>query len=66
MIHEHWTYRRFSIVAVLMLYRNFVFIIVQFWFTFETLWSPTAYYNDFLMSCFNLFLTVLPPFVFWF
>jgi magnesium-transporting ATPase (P-type) len=49
-----------------MLYKNFVFILAQLWFAFETLWSPTAYYNDFLMSCFNLFFTTYPPFIFGF
>jgi phospholipid-transporting ATPase len=66
MIHGHWTYRRFSVVAIMMIYKNIVFIFAQFWFAFETLWSPTSYYNDFLMSCYNLFFTVWPPFVFGF
>ena len=66
MVHGHWTYRRFSVVAVMMLWKNFVFIIAQLWFAIDTLWSPTSLYSDFLMSCFNLVFTVLPPFIFGF
>ncbi|KAH0789466.1 phospholipid-translocating P-type ATPase, flippase family protein [Histomonas meleagridis] len=65
-IYGHWTYRRFGIVSVLMIYKNIVFISGQIWFAFNTLWSPTALYNDFLMSMFNLLFTVLPPFIFGF
>jgi phospholipid-translocating P-type ATPase (flippase) len=66
MVHGHWTFRRFGVVAVFMVYKNCVFIFVQFWFAIEALWSPTAYYNSFLMTCFNLLFTVWPPFIFGF
>lgn len=65
-VYGHWAYRRFATVAVYMIYKNFVFIVVQLWFAIDTLFSPTSYYNDFLMSCFNLIFTVLPPFIFGF
>ncbi|KAK8900090.1 hypothetical protein M9Y10_002412 [Tritrichomonas musculus] len=65
-VHGHWSYYRFSNVAMIMLYKNFAFILCQFWFSFFCLWSPTSYYNDFFLSCFNLVFTVLPPFIFGF
>jgi phospholipid-transporting ATPase len=63
-VHGHWTYNRFSTVAVIMLYKNFVFILNQFWFSFDALWSPTSLYTDFFLSLFNLVFTVVPPFAF--
>lgn len=63
-IHGHWSYYRFSNVAMIMLFKNFMFIFAQFWFSLYNLWSPTSYYYDFFMSIFNLVYTVLPPFVF--
>lgn len=63
-VHGHWSYYRFSNVAMIMLYKNFVFILNQFWFSFYALWSPTSYYQDFFLSIFNLVFTVLPPFIF--
>jgi magnesium-transporting ATPase (P-type) len=47
-----------------MLYKNFVFILNQFWFSFDALWSPTSLYSDFFLSLFNLVFTVVPPFAF--
>lgn len=66
MVHGHWTYRRFGHVAIIMIYKNFVFIFAQLWFSFYTLWTPTSFYSGFIMSCFNLVFTALPPFIFGF
>lgn len=66
MVHGHWVYRRQALVAIIMIYKNIVFIFAQLWFEFDALWSPTSFYADFVMSFFNLFFTVLPPFIFGF
>ena len=66
MMHGHWVYRRFAQVAIIMIYKNICFIFAQLWFAFDTLCSPTSYYNSFLMSCFNLVFTALPPFIYGF
>lgn len=66
MVHGHWSYRRMSHVAIIMIYKNIVFISAQLWFSFFNLWSPTSYYSGFVMSCFNLVFTALPPFIFGF
>jgi phospholipid-transporting ATPase len=63
-VHGHWTYIRFSTVAMIMLYKNFIFILNQFWFSFDNLWSPTSLFNDFYLSVYNLVFTVVPPFAF--
>ena len=65
-VHGHWSYRRFATVAIIMIYKNIVFIFAQFWFSFFSIWSPTSYYTGFVMSCFNLIFTALPPFAFGF
>ncbi|OHT10805.1 putative phospholipid-transporting ATPase DRS2 [Tritrichomonas foetus] len=66
MVHGHWNYRRLAYVAIIMVYKNVVFIFAQLWFSFYTLWSPTSFYTGFVMSCFNLIFTALPPFIFGF
>jgi phospholipid-translocating P-type ATPase (flippase) len=66
MVHGHWTYRRFSTVAILMLFKNMIFAFDQLWFNIECLWSPTALYSSFLMPCYNLIFTSLPVFLFGF
>jgi phospholipid-translocating P-type ATPase (flippase) len=66
MVHGHWPFRRLGVVAVYMLYKNVVFIFGQLWFAFETLWSPTPYYEPFLMTCFNLLFISVPPAIFGF
>jgi phospholipid-translocating P-type ATPase (flippase) len=63
-VHGHWTYNRFSMVAVIMLYKNMTFILNQLWFSFDTLWSPTSLFDEFFLSVFNLVFTVVPPFAF--
>jgi magnesium-transporting ATPase (P-type) len=51
-------------VAVIMLYKNMTFILNQFWFSFDNLFSPTSLYDEFFLSVFNLLFTVMPPFTF--
>ncbi|KAH0789938.1 phospholipid-translocating P-type ATPase, flippase family protein [Histomonas meleagridis] len=62
--HGHWSYYRFSYVAMIMLWKNFAFIFAQFWFSFSSMFTPTTYYEDFFLSLFNLLFTMLPPFIF--
>lgn len=63
-LHGHWGYYRVSNVAMIMLWKNFVFIFAQFWFSFANLFTPTTYYEDFFLSLYNLLFTMLPPFIF--
>lgn len=63
-VHGHWSYNRFSTVAMIMLYKNFTFILNQLWFSFDNLWSPSSLFADFFLSIYNLVYTVLPPFAF--
>jgi phospholipid-translocating P-type ATPase (flippase) len=63
-VHDHWTVIRFTTVAMIMLYKNIMFILNQFWFSFDTLRSPTSLFGDFFLSVFNLVFIVVPPFAF--
>jgi phospholipid-transporting ATPase len=63
-VHGHWTYNRFSVAAMMQLYKNFMFILNQTWFTFDTLGSPTSLFNDFCLGVFNLVFTLVPPFAY--
>ncbi|OHT15009.1 putative phospholipid-transporting ATPase IA [Tritrichomonas foetus] len=60
-VHGHWSYYRFSNVALFMLYKCFVFTFAQVWWTIYNLSTPQSYYIDFYLSLFNLIFTVLPP-----
>jgi phospholipid-transporting ATPase len=60
-VHGHWAYNRFSVAAMMQLYKNFMFILNQTWFSFDTLGSPTALFNDFCLGVFNMAFTLVPP-----
>lgn len=63
-VHGHWVNNRLTHLAVIMLYKNFTFIFALLWSEIDTLMSPTDFYNDFFMSCFNLIFTLFPPFAY--
>jgi magnesium-transporting ATPase (P-type) len=63
-IHGHWICHRLTHVSMFMLYKNFVMIAVYLWSSFETMSSPADFYDEFLLSFFNLLFTMLPPFAY--
>ncbi|OHS94038.1 phospholipid-translocating P-type ATPase, flippase family protein [Tritrichomonas foetus] len=65
-VHGHWTMSRFMRTAMFMLYKNFAFIMTYFWSTFDVMFSPTDFYDEFFMSMFNLVFTLFPPFAYGF
>ncbi|OHT00021.1 phospholipid-translocating P-type ATPase, flippase family protein [Tritrichomonas foetus] len=65
-VHGHWTVSRFMKTAMFMLYKNFTFIMTYFWSSFDTMFSPTDFYDQFFISMFNLVFTLLPPFAYGF
>ena len=65
-VHGHWTISRFMKTAMFMLYKNFTFIMTYFWSSFDTMYSPTDFYDQFFISMFNLVFTLLPPFAYGF
>ena len=65
-VHGHWAMNRMTHVALFMLYKNFVMILTYVWSSIDTWASPTSFYDQFLISCFNLVFTLLPPFAYGF
>jgi phospholipid-transporting ATPase len=65
-VQGRWAVTRLTHVAILMLYKNFAMIMVYFWSAMDCLQSPTDFYDEFLISFFNLFFTLLPPVAFGF
>ena len=65
-VHGHWAMNRMTHVALFMLYKNFVMILTYVWSSIDTWASPTSFYDQFLISCFNLVFTILPPFAYGF
>jgi magnesium-transporting ATPase (P-type) len=47
-----------------MMYKNFAMILVYFWSSVEALASPIGFYDEFLLSFFNLLFTLFPPFAY--
>jgi phospholipid-transporting ATPase len=47
-----------------MMYKNFAMIAVYFWSSIDALGSPVQYYDEFLLSFFNLLFTLLLPFAY--
>jgi magnesium-transporting ATPase (P-type) len=65
-VQGHWAGWRLTHVSLFMLYKNFAMIMVYMWSSFDTLMSPTDFYDEFLLSFFNLLFTLLPPFAYGF
>ena len=65
-IHGHLAMHRLAHTAAIMLYKNYVFDLVMFWCYFDTMFSPSSFFDGFLLSCFNLVFVLLPPFAYGF
>jgi phospholipid-translocating P-type ATPase (flippase) len=65
-VDGHWASVRLTGVALFMLYKNFAMICVYIWSSIDTMGSPTDFYDQFLISFFNLLFTLLPPFAYGF
>ncbi|KAJ5077855.1 putative phospholipid-transporting atpase [Anaeramoeba ignava] len=65
-IHGRYSYLRLSGVVLYSFYKNFSFILVQFWFSFFNAWSGQSLYDDWVMTLFNVIFTSLPPLVYGF
>jgi phospholipid-transporting ATPase len=56
LIHGRWNYRRMSKVVLYSFYKNIVFTLTCFFYSFCTGFSGTSLYDDLVMSGFNFFL----------
>ncbi|KAG4202795.1 hypothetical protein ERO13_A05G358900v2 [Gossypium hirsutum] len=60
LVHGHWCYRRISMMICYFFYKNITFGFTLFWFEAYTYFSGQPAYNDWYMSCYNVFFTSLP------
>ena len=61
-VHGRYSYIRMSKLILFSFYKNLVLIYPQFLFGFWSGWSGEPLYQEFVLTCFNIFFTSLPPF----
>ncbi|KAL1200978.1 putative phospholipid-transporting ATPase 8 [Cardamine amara subsp. amara] len=60
LVHGHWCYRRIAIMICYFFYKNLAFGFTLFWYEAYASFSGKPAYNDWYMSCYNVFFTSLP------
>ncbi|GAB4849200.1 Probable phospholipid-transporting ATPase 8 [Ancistrocladus abbreviatus] len=60
LVHGHWCYRRIAMMICYFFYKNIAFGFTLFWFEAYASFSAKPAYNDWYMSCYNVFFTSLP------
>ncbi|KAK4481860.1 hypothetical protein RD792_012771 [Penstemon davidsonii] len=60
LVHGRWSYHRICKVVTYFFYKNLMFTLTQFWFTFETGFSGQRFYDDWFQSLYNVIFTALP------
>ncbi|KAJ3045236.1 hypothetical protein HDV00_011108 [Rhizophlyctis rosea] len=60
-VHGRYSYQRMSGLIFYSFYKNFTFIMVQWWFGFLSAWSGQTVYEEIFLTLFNVVFTSLPP-----
>jgi len=60
MIHGRNAYLRVAELILYFFYKNAVFTLPQFYFAFWSFYSGQSFYDDWYITCYNLFFTSLP------
>ncbi|XP_055810180.1 phospholipid-transporting ATPase 3-like isoform X2 [Solanum dulcamara] len=60
LVHGRWSYLRICKVVTYFFYKNLMFTLTQFWFTFRTGFSGQRFYDDWFQSLYNVIFTALP------
>lgn len=63
LVHGKWSYIRISEMILYFFYKNMVFTICQFYFSFVCGWSGQTIYDDYYITFYNLIFTALPVIV---
>ncbi|KAK7713628.1 aminophospholipid translocase [Botryosphaeria dothidea] len=63
LVHGAWSYQRVSKVILYSFYKNIALFMTQFWYSFQNAFSGQVIYESWTLSFYNVFFTVLPPFV---
>ena len=62
-VHGSWSYQRIATAILYSFYKNTALYMTQFWYVFANGFSGQSIMESWTMSFYNLFFTVLPPFV---
>ncbi|CAD8052350.1 unnamed protein product [Paramecium sonneborni] len=60
LIHGNWSYIRISEMILYFFYKNMIFTIPQFLYSFYSAYSAQTYFDDWYITFYNLFFTSLP------
>ena len=63
LVHGKWSYIRISEMILYFFYKNMVFTVCQFYFSFVCGWSGETVYDDYYITFYNLIFTALPVIV---
>ncbi|KAL9005389.1 MAG: hypothetical protein Q9188_001831 [Gyalolechia gomerana] len=63
LVHGAWSYQRISKVILYSFYKNITLFMTQFWYSFQNAFSGQIIVESWTLSFYNVFFTVLPPFV---
>jgi len=63
-LHGRYCYLRLSGLIQYSFYKNFAYILCQFWYGFYSGFTAQVFYDEWLLSFFNIFFTSLPPFIY--
>jgi phospholipid-transporting ATPase len=63
LVHGAWSYHRVSKTILYSFYKNITLYMTQFWYTFFNVFSGQVLFESWTLSFYNVFYTVLPPFV---
>lgn len=61
LVHGTWSFHRISRVILYMMYKNFVIVLCQFWYSFFNSFSSQSAFDPSLLMLFNSFFSALPP-----
>lgn len=63
LVHGSWSYHRISQAILYSFYKNIALYMTQFWYVFANAFSGQSIMESWTMTFYNVFFTVLPPFV---
>lgn len=63
LVHGSWSYQRISVAILYSFYKNTALYMTQFWYVFANGFSGQSIMESWALSFYNVFFTVLPPFI---
>lgn len=63
LVHGSWSYRRITILVLYYFYKNFSLSVIELYYAFSNGFSGQILFEEWMISGFNIFFTLLPPFI---